>query len=145
MASEIGRAVVFGIDGTMLYNGVAAMPTTGNELQKAAYEDQCNVHESKSKKGETIGLVFWNQRKKLTIDFYPCAAAGTGAITTAIASIIMPALGAKVTLASMSGADLNSAAWIYQGGGTVEQTNEGEVKMKPPLMQYSTDISTPTT
>ena len=140
--SQIGRAVVFGIDGTIQYEGVAS---TGNEVQKISFEDQVNRHEHKDRKGEVIGLTFFNRRKKLSIDFYPCAPAGDGAIAEAAENIHLPDPGAKVEIADMSGDDLNSEVWIYEGGGTIEYTNEAEVKMKLPCMQYATDISTPST
>lgn len=140
--SQIGRAVVFGIDGTMQYEGVAA---TGNEVNKISYEDQVNRHEHKDRKGAVVGLTFFNRRKKLTIDFYPCAPAGDGAIALAAENMALPAPGARVTIEGMAGPDLNSENWIYEGGGTREFTNEAEVKMKLTLMQYETDISTPST
>src|SRR6266498_3183610 len=103
--SQIGRAVVHGIDGTIQYEGVAS---TGNEVQKLSYEDQVNKHEHKDRKGAVIGLTFFNRRKKLTIDFYPCAPAGDGAIALAAENMALPAPGVTVKIEGMAGPDLNS-------------------------------------
>lgn len=142
MASVLGRAVVFGIDGTVAYTGMA---TTGNEPENLEYTENYKTHETRAKDGETIGLVFYDKQEELTIDFFPCAAAGVGAIATAKANIVLPAIGAKVTIAAMSGSVANDTTWLYVGGGKIRWENENIVKMTLPLKQFSTDIGTATT
>lgn len=145
MANQIGRAVVFGIDGGFQYSGVAvAIDVNSNELTRVSFEDQANKHESKDRRGETIGLVFWNSRAKITLNFYPCATAGVGALDLARVNVVLPDVGSLVEIEDMPGQLINGN-WIYEGGGTIEMTNEAEVKMVLPLMKYSTDISTPST
>lgn len=134
--------MVFGIDGTIQYTGVAA---SGAEITKISFEDQVKTYEHKNRKGEVVGMTFYNRTKKASIDFYPTAPAGDGAIALAAENMHLPDPGSKIELADHAGADLNSDVWIYVGGGTIEFTNEAEAKMKLPCMQYSTDISTPST
>ena len=138
----IGKAIVWGISGTMAYTGMA---TTSNEPQSVEYTEEYQKHLSKTKLGETIGAYYFDKQESLTIDFYPCADAGSNAIATAEAAVVLPAVGSKVTIASMKGSVLNDTTWIYEGGGKISEGNDHEVKMTLPLRQYSTDISTATT
>lgn len=138
----LGKAIVWGISGTMLYTGMAA--TSNNEPQSLDYTENYEEHESKTKQGETIGLYLFNKKQDLTIDFYPCADAGVGAIATAEAAVVLPAIGAVVTIATMKGAVVNNTKWIYKGGGKISEGFDHEVKMTLPLKLYSTDISVAT-
>lgn len=135
----LGKAIVWGINGTMAYTGMA---TTANEPQSVDYTETYEEHESKSKAGETVGLYLFNKKEDLTIDFYPCDPSVTA---TAEAAIVLPAIGAKVTIAAMKGAVLNDSIWIYKGGGKISEGFDHEVKMTLPLRQYSSDISTAAT
>jgi hypothetical protein len=137
----IGKAIVWGIAGTVAYTGMA---TTSNEPQSVEYTEKYAEHAAKTKLGETIGLYLFDKQEELTIDFYPCADAGAAAIATAEAAIVLPAPGAKVTIAAMKGSVINDTTWIYKGGGKISEGNDHEVKMTLPLIQYSTDISTAT-
>jgi hypothetical protein len=145
--TQIGRVIIFGLDGTMLYSGMA---TTGNEPSAISYDDTVEVHRSKDRKGEVIGAQFYNAVKKIIVNFYPCVAAG-GTKAAAQANMVLPPYGAKATLAGFPPVPatvedtINSAKWIYFGGGKIDLSNEAEVKMVLPLERYNTDISTPNT
>lgn len=139
----IGKAIVWGISGTMVYTGMAA--TSNNEPTGVDYTEKYQQHFAKSKQGETVGAYLWDKQEEMTIDFYPCADAGAGKIADAIAAIALPAIGDKVTIAAMKGGVLNDTTWIYLGDGKISEGNDHEVKMTLPLKQFSTDISTATT
>jgi hypothetical protein len=143
----IGRVYVWGLDGTLAYTG---MSTAQNELQKLSYRDEIARHDSKDKKGETVGVQLWNPNPKTTVTFMPCEAMAAGSIANAKTRVLLPAKGSKVTLAAfpptVGGAEIlpNSASWIYFGGGEIEFTNEGEVVMTLPLEKFNTDLAATT-
>jgi hypothetical protein len=143
--SQIGRVIIFGLDGTVAYTGVA---TTENEPQSMSYDDSVEVHRSKDRKGEVIGAQFFNPVKKISINFFPCTAAGDTK-AHAQAKMVLPAIGAVVALAAWpvpsTGEILNNTKWIYFGGGKIDFSNEDSVKMVLPLERANTDISTPNT
>lgn len=134
----IGKVTVWGIDGTMTYTGVA---TTDNVMDTVNYEDTVEEHELKDHKGITVGVKLVNPRENLTINFWPAEPAGAGSIAAAKTNVVLPAKGSKVTIASMSGSPLNGTDWLYLGGGSIEESHEGDVKMTLPLRRYSTDIA----
>jgi hypothetical protein len=145
--SYFGTVTVWGAEGTLLYTGLAA---ADNLLETLSYEDDAEEHESKDRLGETVGLKIWNPCPKLNVSFYPCKAAGVGAIAGAKANVVLPARGAKVTLAgfppntasSDAAADIiNRTTWLYVKGGKIEFKNTGEVMITLPVRRYNTDIA----
>lgn len=148
MANEptyIGRVFVWGLDGTLAYTGLT---TAQNEPQRLSYRDEISRHDSKDKKGETIGIQLYNPNPKITVTFMPCQTAGGGSIALSKQNVVLPAKGSKVTLAGFppntgtaEDVSVNSAKWIYFGGGGIEFTNEGEVVMTLPLEKFNTDIA----
>ena len=143
----LGYATVHGIDGTIAYTGMA---TTDNLFESLTAEEQVQEHEAKDKTGETVGLKLWNRRRNLTIKFYPAKTAAGGAIAAAKLLVDLPVVGAVVTIASDAEAaspnfGINSAKWIYAGGGSINKTNSDDVYMTLPLRRYATDISTQST
>ena len=61
-------------------------------------------------------------------------------------NVILPAKGSTVTLAAFpTNSGLNETTWIYEQGGSIGFTNEGEAKITLPLVKYNTDISTAAT
>lgn len=140
----LGEVFIFGLDGTLAYSGMA---TSGNEPQRGSYQDEISRHDSKNKKGETIGVQLFNPNPKITITFMPKAdSTGAGAIADAKSNMVLPAKGSKVTLAGFppvvgSDGTINSAQWLYLGGGAIELTNEAEVVMTLPLERFNTDMA----
>jgi len=138
MATQIGVVTVFAIDGTLAYTGLAS---TDNIIEGAGLEDDCDEIERRDKSGEVVGVRTYNENKRIEISFLPSKPAGTGAIAAAKANVVLPARGAKVTLASFAGSVFNDTTWLYIRGGRIEQTNEGELKMTLPLRRYAVDIA----
>ena len=134
----IGTVTVWGLDGTMAYTGIA---TTANLLESASYEDTTEEHEAKDRWGEVVGVKLFNPRENLTINFFPSSVAGSASIAAAAANVLLPPKGAKVTIADMPGSHLDAATWLYLGGGNIELSNSGDVKMVLPLRKYRTDIA----
>lgn len=148
MASEptfVGEVYIFGLDGTLAYSGMA---TTGNEPQRAGYQDEISRHDSKDKKGATVGVQLFNPNPKITITFMPKAdATGGGAIADAKSNMVLPAKGSKVTLSGFPPVvataedTINSTKWLYLGGGSIDFTNDQEVVMTLPLEKFATDLA----
>jgi len=141
--THIGRAYVFGLDGAMSYVGVA---TAANELRSMEYRDEVGRIDVQDKKGETVGVLLFNPNPKITITFYPCAVAGPGAISTARTNSVMPARGSKVALTGFppvvgtaEGA-INSAKWLYFGGGSYRYSFDGILELTLPLEKFLTDL-----
>lgn len=142
----LGVVYVWGLDGTLLYSGMAI---TENEPQSLNFSDDISRHDSKDKKGATQGVQLYNPNPKLSITFMPRATnTGAGAIAAAKANVILPPKGANVALADFppdagtaEGVAINSAKWKYLGGGTIGFTNEGEVTMTLPLERFATDLA----
>ena len=143
----IGRVFVWGLDGTLTYTGLAVAE---NEPQKLSFQDAVSRHNSKDKKGKTIGVQLWDPNPKITVTFMPCASApGAGAIAIAKTKVVLPARGSKATLTGFppntgtaEDVSINSAGWLYLGGGGIEFTNEGEVVITLPLEKFSDDLAT---
>lgn len=140
----IGRVYIHGLDGTLAYTGMA---TANNELKTLNYRDETRRADTKDKKGETVGVRLWDPNPKISVTFFPCEAMGAGSIATAKTRAALPSKGAKVTLAGFppntaTAEDVvNSAKWIYFGGGELEFTDEGECRMTLPLEKFNTDIA----
>jgi len=142
----IGRVNVFGLDGTLLHGGIAA--TGENEPQSLNLKDDISRHVSKDKKGKTIGLQLYDDNPKISIKYFPCAAAtGAGKIAEAKTKVTLPAKGSKATLAGFppdpAAAEgiINSVKWLYLGGGEIEFTNEAEVMITLPLEKFIDDLA----
>ena len=148
--THVGRVFIWGLDGTLAYTGVGgAILATENEPQSVTYKDDVQRHNTKDKKGKTVAIQLWDPNPKVTIKFMPCAAAtGTGAIATARTKMDLPTRGSKVTLAAFppntgTAEDLtiNSAKWLYLGGGELSLNNEKEVEMTLPLEKFTDDLA----
>ncbi len=126
MATIIGTAAIYGLDGTLAWSGVA---TTDNEAQSASLQDSCDKAELKDGTGATIGKRYYNRRHTLTVEVVPLSKA----------KATLPALGALVTLAGfgIGGASLYDGNWNYDGEGSIEP-GQGEVplKLKMTLVRY---------
>ncbi len=139
----IGRAYVFGLDGTIAYSGWAAMATTDNDPRALEYKDDVQRHDITDKKGTTVGILLFNGNPKITVHFYPSKAAGSGTIASAKTIVSLPTKGSKVTLAGFPPAVgtaedfINSAKWIYLGGGSVAFKSDGVVEITLPLERFS--------
>ena len=115
--TQVGTAVIFGITGDVAVG-------TGAVLTQINVEQQANKHQSKNKSGNTLGVVCWDKRFKVTAHYYP-----TGDSPTAI-----PTIGSRIAVTGCGpAADGN---YIYEGGGTLEFTQEGVCKQVLPLMRY---------
>jgi hypothetical protein len=136
--TQIGTVTVWGIDGTVAYTGLAS---TDNILEAANLEDDIDEFERKDAQAEVVGLRLYNPCKKVELTFYPSKPAGSGAIAAAKANVVLPAKGAKVTLAGFAGSVYNDTTWLYIKGGRIEEGNEGEAKIVLPLRRYNTDIA----
>lgn len=145
----LGRAYIWGLDGTLLYSGMAA---ANNEPQSLEYRDEYSRHDTKDKKGDTVCVILYNANPKLTIDFMPfeAAGAGTGEVATAKTRMVLPPIGAKVTVDAFppvvgskdaAGDTINSAKWLYLGGGSIRFSPEAEVVMSLPLEKFATDLA----
>lgn len=140
----VGRVYVHGLDGTLAYTGLA---TTQNELKTLNYRDEVSRKDTLDKKGETVGVRLYNPNPKISVTFFPCQPMGAGSIANSKLRVVLPARGAKITLAGFppntaTAEDLiNSTAWIYFSGGEVEFTDEGEAKITLPLEKFSTDLA----
>lgn len=143
--THVGTVFVFGLDGTLAF-AAPAMLATENEPQRMSFADQISRHNSKSKKGETIGVQLYDPNPKITIVTMPRATnPGAGAIADAKLNVILPTKGSQVTLAGfppLGGAEdsINSVKWIYLGDGSIEFTNDAEVVMTLPLEKFNTDL-----
>lgn len=135
--TQIGTVTVWGVDGTLAYTGLAS---TDNVLEGIDLSDDAEVTRRRDNLGETKGLLIWDPVKRITITFVP---SDPSDISDAQDNIVLPAKGSTVTLAAFpANSGLNETTWIYEQGGSIAFTNEGEVKMTLPLTKYNTDIST---
>jgi hypothetical protein len=143
----LGYATIHGLDGTLAYTGLAV---TDNLLESLSYQDLCKEMETLDGKGEVVGLKLWQKKKTCTIKFYPGEDALAGAVAAAKLNAVLPAIGSKVTLAAFppvvatAESIINSAKWIYAGGGSYDFTREGDLVLTLPLRRYATDLSTVT-
>jgi hypothetical protein len=144
----LGQATVHGIDGTLAYTGVA---TTDNIIDSVNFVDGVKEQEVLDGKGEVVGLKLWQKKRTITIKFYPSEPAAAGAVATAKTNAVLPAIGSKVAIAAMppvvgtaDSAVINSAKWIYAGGGSYDFTREGDLVMTLPLRLYTNDLATTT-
>lgn len=143
----IGAVYVWGLDGNLAYTGMAV---NQNEPQKLSYQDDISRHNSKDRKGQTIGVQLYDPNPKASVTFMPrSAATGAGQIALAKNTVVLPARGSKVTLSGFppnpltaEDVSINSAKWIYLGGGSIDSTNEGEVTMTLPLERFGSDLAT---
>ena len=141
----IGQAYVFGLDGTLAYTGLA---TTANELRSLEYRDEVKRTDVQDKKGQTVGVMLYDPNPKITITFYPCQPAGAASILGAQTNSVLPALGAKVTLAAFppvvgtaESTVIKSLKWIYLGGGSYRFSNDGVLEMTLPLEKFASDLA----
>jgi hypothetical protein len=141
----IGRVTVWGLDGKLAYTGLLVGE---NEPTRLTYTDEIARHDSKDRKGETIGVQLYNPTPKLDISFIPCAPMGVGAIAASKQKVVLPAKGSKVTVSEFppnvgtaEDVTINSAKWLYLGGGSIDFTNEGEAVINLPLHKFNTDIA----
>jgi hypothetical protein len=138
MANEVqtGKAVVFGVTGTVSYTGIGTI-----ELQTGSFDDRFDLHETRDKQGEVIGLQAWNPLREVTLNFTPVSSAtGAGAINDAKLGLALPSPLASVSLTNFAHADL-TGTWIYIGGGRIDLSNQTEGTMTLPCRKYNTDIS----
>lgn len=144
--THIGKVFVWGLDGTLAYSGLL---TTENEPSDLTYKDEISRHESKDRKGETCGIQLYDPHPQITIKFMPCSAStGSGQIANARTKVVLPTKGSKVTVAAFppntgtaEDVTINSAKWIYLGGGEISLNNEKEVEITLPLEKWSTDFA----
>lgn len=135
--TQIGVVTVWGVDGTLAYTGLAS---TDNVLESVDLNDEAEVTRRRDNLGETKGVLIWDPRKTITVTFYP---SDPSDISDSKDNIVLPAKGSTVTLASFpTNSGLNETTWIYEQGGSIGFTNEGEAKITLPLVKYNTDIST---
>jgi hypothetical protein len=136
--AQVGKAVVFGLDGSITYTGIGTL-----ELQSGSLEHRFELYENKNKEGEVQGAVAFNPTLEFTLDFLPVSAGtGAGALASAKTGLKLPTPLAKVTLSGFAHADLNTD-YVYVGGGKIAFDQANPAKMSLPIRRYRTDISTP--
>jgi hypothetical protein len=106
------------------------------------------VTSQRTKRGKTIGIQLYDDNPKVTVKYMPCAAAtGASKIADAKTRVTLPSKGSKATLAGFPPAiataegTINSAKWLYLGGGEIDFTNEGEVMITLPLEKFRDDLA----
>lgn len=154
MAAEeplfIGRVYVFGLDGTLLHGGIAVVGE--NEPQSLNFKDDISRHDSKDKKGKTIGIQLYNPNPKINIKYMPCAAAtGAAQVAAAKTRVALPAKGSRAVLKGFPPQNdpaqpqtedaINSIYWLYLGGGEIDFSNESEVMISLPLEKFKDQLA----
>lgn len=134
MANQIGLAAVFGAKGTVAYTGVS---TTQNKKLGTPLDDEFNVVEGKDGAGEVFGVAASGRKHKITIVIVPVDPTSPSSLATAASNIKLPDPLAKVTLAGF-GNSLYDGDWNYIGGGKIDETDEGFLKVTLPCGRWGT-------
>jgi len=124
-----GRAVVFTVEGTMAYTGVAV---SQNSIQSASLSDEFDLLEVRNQRGQTITQMAINIRHRITIEMIPTAVAGTNTQAAAALAVELPEPLTLVTLAGFELPEFNGN-WNYLGGGSIGLSNQGTISMTLPL------------
>lgn len=143
MATFIGKGYIHSLSGgTITCTGY--LSPQGN-AQGISLDHSADVDEIKSQAGVTSGLILNNDILSCTIELVPEGST----LANAVDSADLPPAGTGVTLASfpvikMGGfADsINSAAWVYVGGGRINGAADGKWTMTLPLRRYTGITST---
>jgi len=124
-----GRAVVFTVEGSIAYTGVAV---SQNSIQSASLSDEFDLIEVRNQRGQTMTQMAINMRQRMTIEMIPTAAIGTNTQAAAAQSVELPDPLTRVTLDGFELPEFNGF-WNYLGGGSIGLSNQGTVTMTLPL------------
>lgn len=130
-----GRAVIRGVDGTIVFTGLAAVDHD-EFIESVSLSHSANVDELQVD-GETVNKAYTGQQISLNISYYPAAPASpvspATAISAAIAAVVLPPAGSIVTLTNFrSFGTVINATYIYDQGGSIELSG-GAVKVTLPI------------
>lgn len=159
-----GSIPVFGIDkvdGTPVLFKMYSPTSVGTEISAGALAHSvtsANITHNASKdtvmsnRGDVEGAGYYGEHLTATFELIPkTVSGGTQTRAAAAISAILPPVGATIEI---TGADVfrvgswadavntntasvpNTHRWIYEGGGSISETNSGDVKMSLPLIRY---------
>lgn len=139
MATQIGKAQIFGLDGALLASGYATII-----WQSLSVTPQMQKDRIPGQDGEIQAVIYSQKIIELSINFIPSG----GTTTAAKATATIPADGSQVTLSGLPSlsihgiADaLNSALWVTEGG-TINGDATGKWTMTLNLARYPSITNT---
>lgn len=100
--TQLGTASVWGVDGTVAYDGAAAI---AGFVESAEGEDQAQFDEFISGVGELLGWRKCNAREIYDLTIVPKKAAAAGSLNDALKALAYPPSPCKVTIAGMADTD----------------------------------------
>src|SRR5207245_9631945 len=98
---QIGRAICWGINSTVTWTGVAT--ASFDEIESMDLTDDPQIHITRDRLGETLGIRAWDQKLSLTLNVYPCSDIGAGAIAAAKAHALLPPVLSLITIVGAGG------------------------------------------
>lgn len=114
MATQIGKAQIFGLDGALLVSGYATIIWESIRVSTVTNKERIVGMD-----GEVQAVIYSGKIIEATIDFIPSGAS----ITAARATCTIPADGSQVELQNLPSISLlgisnvlNSALWVTEGG-----------------------------
>lgn len=116
--TQYGTASVYGIDGTVQYDGATAIAAFPEE---AELENPVKMDEFLDGLGEFIGGRVFDKREVCNLTLIPKKTAAAGSLDAALKALKFPAAPCKVTLAALPDTGANDIGhngdYMYWGGG----------------------------
>ena len=144
--AQTGQAAIWGTGGST-FTGVVINPTVG-EVEDTNFTRESDIEELRSGEGDTVGLSYFDLRKKGTITVKPSADSGTRATAYANASAMLPAPGTAITLVDSHATVLSathSGKYVVDTS-SIRRSNRGYATIEMAIRQHdATDVSAPVT
>ena len=105
--------------------GVAYTGSGSMTSQSESWSEEADEVEIKSAAGETVGVYYYNYRKKLSLNVFPSGSS---------ANVVLPSIGLKVTLTAANDSKL-AGDWVCTGVSQ-ERKSDGIVEFKLELSQW---------
>jgi len=135
MAFVSGTAVITGVNGTIVWSGIATYTSLTQSIAATHEAEKTLV---KDADGNDTTVICVNEGFKATIHLIPADTTNANSVANAINQALVPHLAANVTLAGFSLPWLNSSTWVYLGGATYDMDNNATaVRVNLPI-EYRT-------
>lgn len=120
---------LFKIDSTTTAGNTGTFAS--GKVQSVSYEHGADKAEVKGDDGEVKSVIFSNVNERITVEVVPT---GT-TIALAVASNVLPAIGADVTIVDTGDSELNAAVFMYESGSK-RRTVDGAAVLTMNLVRY---------
>lgn len=131
----VGRATVYGIDGTVAHSGIA---TTKTQIQGLSFQHEVDSASIKGTEGSIIAMATSGDRQSLNIDYVPTGAPGDASYAAGQTAIQRPANLALVTLAGFNDPDIDGN-WNFSGQYSTSRTVDGFIRASMSLVRCDGD------